>query len=519
MHNNKIQEGLDSINRIKLIMGYNLEKTLNENKSIILKEDINSFPWCVRFGNAWPLDPKNQKSKEYTSVKTNGSGGFESTGANYQNFNTPYIVNKETHRFFADGTYWKKSPDEKKWIEGVYKCNEDISIKSTGQNGSILFDENTKPTNKPKKSILPPQEKEEDGNYVMTDWGMKKMPKAEFPSLGDLYDTPEPQEPEQQPEFSDANSSNIYHEHNYIYTRYENKEPKKYYFKDRENGYTYKHYYDRYLNDREKWRNDNDLISIIKNHPHAALAVAGLATLLIPPPVGPALFLAFNVADSGLYYSEGDNYSAGLSLVFAAVPYAGKVLPKLFSLGGEGISKVTNVLKKGGAGAAELSQAEEAGLKELVENSGKLTFLGNVGKISGSFINFITKTTPYRFLRFLAGGSKTFPQVSNLFGTTIQMGGVAYTYDKVYKRYTENLSIVEKGTYVTSGGKEIKATQDRILQAKKEIKEVDEQIVELKKKYEKSIKNGSFQKNEGVSAIANDTTKMNNFVANMSWEE
>ena len=30
-NNNKLQEGLDSVNRMKLLMGYDMSKTLNEN--------------------------------------------------------------------------------------------------------------------------------------------------------------------------------------------------------------------------------------------------------------------------------------------------------------------------------------------------------------------------------------------------------------------------------------------------------------------------------------------------------
>ena len=62
---NKIQEGLESIERIKLLMGYSLDKTLTENKETILVEQVTSID------NTYVKKPKVFKYPDVPVPKTN----------------------------------------------------------------------------------------------------------------------------------------------------------------------------------------------------------------------------------------------------------------------------------------------------------------------------------------------------------------------------------------------------------------------------------------------------------------
>jgi hypothetical protein len=57
-NNNKLQEGLESVNRMKLLMGYDMSKTLNENLN---EQSVIGTPVYGNFSNYKPTYPKNTK--------------------------------------------------------------------------------------------------------------------------------------------------------------------------------------------------------------------------------------------------------------------------------------------------------------------------------------------------------------------------------------------------------------------------------------------------------------------------
>jgi hypothetical protein len=444
-----INEGLESLDRIKLMMGYSLEKTLNENKTTILNEDVYSFPWCVRFGTDWPLDPKNSKTKTYTSVKVNGSGGFQSTNATYQTFNTPYIINQETYRFFSDGTYWKKSPDGKKWIPGVYKCNEENTIKSAGQNGSILFDEDTKPITsmvdkryKPKKSIFSPTPEENYYNssnkegYVMTNWGMKKMPKSEFPTTGDMWDAPKPEPPHLGQTYVSNARQGLSGEVVWKYDRWENGEIVPYSFRDVKGGKEYTKYYNLYEKDLTRWQKDTNFIWHLINNPHARNEVLSMASLLIPL-IGVAISSGIMVYDASLYYNEGDKKHAGLCLAFAALPGVSKIFGKVVKLSAPQISKVLKFISNNGKGVEALTIEEKAAVKEIIDNSSKLGQLAKAGASVIKLATTIATAPPLKFIQLMRSLKTNVPIIYNLLSVGVQIGGTMYAYDKVWDMYNK----------------------------------------------------------------------------------
>ncbi len=61
---------------------------------------------------------------------------------------------------------------------------------------------------------------------------------------------------------------------------------------------------------------------------HEALEVVGLVAIFFPP-IGTAISVAAGLVNAGLYAKEGDNYSAGLNLMFSTLPLIGPIVNKI----------------------------------------------------------------------------------------------------------------------------------------------------------------------------------------------
>ena len=106
---------------------------------------------------------------------------------------------------------------------------------------------------------------------------------------------------------------------------------------------------------------------------HMGLDIIALAVAFIPY-VGPFLSAGIEVGHSALYYKEGDRATAGLSLIFAAIPFLGRI-PGIRNISGVARRKLIQKLNTGKV----LSISEEKYIKHILKN--KKSLIKGIGKI------------------------------------------------------------------------------------------------------------------------------------------
>lgn len=103
MDNVKLQEGLDSLNRIKLLMGYDMSKTLTEN--IDEQDDEQQDVEDIKKGGKAEIDDYNKKEGFFTILTPNNKGMYVPNGTKILKTATEKDWNLDTW----PGTKWYKS--------------------------------------------------------------------------------------------------------------------------------------------------------------------------------------------------------------------------------------------------------------------------------------------------------------------------------------------------------------------------------------------------------------------------
>ena len=181
---------------------------------------------------------------------------------------------------------------------------------------------------------------------------------------------------------------------------------------------------------KQKWTNVFDMPETM----HMVNTVGSLVSLLFGP-IGLALSTAYSLNDAQQYYEEGDNYQAGLALVFAFVPGAAKVSKGL----------IRKIVTKSGV----LSKAERAVLMYASKN--KSLIQNKIGNLIKSGIES-GRLNPYAFdaPKWLTNvGKGTFKlaygATKYVVAPAIGVGAVAAGYDKAYDYITPTYDeLVEK---------------------------------------------------------------------------
>jgi len=256
-----------------------------------------------------------------------------------------------------------------------------------------------------------------------------------FGQQGDLWGTPKPEPPVQETSISQSGGL-ASKKFNWAYSRYENKVKKEYKFNDYYKGPIYNKYYDRFEKDLKNWTMENTWVYKVTHDPHVALQVSSMAALLIPV-IGPALSSGLQLADSSLYYSEGNNYEAGLTAVFALIPASKYLIPSIKKISTKGLAKVLKVLSNGGKDINTLSSAEKTVANEIVQSSSELARLAKIGSVKLKIFNALVKAkgNVKGFLNFAKTVKLNYPKLTFLVGTGMEVGGVFYGYDKLYNYY------------------------------------------------------------------------------------
>jgi hypothetical protein len=159
---------------------------------------------------------------------------------------------------------------------------------------------------------------------------------------------------------------------------------------------------------------------------------------MVIPGIGIYISLASDLALSGLYYSQGKNYDAGLTLAFAIIPFGqiANKIPGVKQLGENGFKKLLRKVTKASTTQKynKLSDIEKETLKNMINN--KEWAISTVTPI-------VKKMTIYELSKLLSleqllkiiykyikwGKKNPFKNM------LIQIGGIWYTYDKLSDIY------------------------------------------------------------------------------------
>jgi peptidoglycan hydrolase-like protein with peptidoglycan-binding domain len=160
---------------------------------------------------------------------------------------------------------------------------------------------------------------------------------------------------------------------------------------------------------------------------HIALPVLAMVTTAFPP-----LSIAIELVDAGLYYAEGDNYSAGLGLCFALITFGG------FNLLSKGMSTSEKVIlmkkaqKEASGEVVEYSVKEKKLLESLggVDSPKYIKYVRRAGKIK-SIMNMMDEihsiTVLHKVVWWMV--KKGYLPASFLTRNGITIGGTFCTWD------------------------------------------------------------------------------------------
>jgi peptidoglycan hydrolase-like protein with peptidoglycan-binding domain len=167
---------------------------------------------------------------------------------------------------------------------------------------------------------------------------------------------------------------------------------------------------------------------------HVLLPLGSIVISVVFPPTWIALGAAalLELGDAALYYSvDKDPYSAGLSAIFAFIPFAQlKFLPEVYKLGKTGIQKLLRkvILKEGGFIDEELKALQE--IKENYERLSKLSKINMAKKLT--LITLRGLKTAKDFLKWTTKLiDKGLLNPESLGQTGLLVGGSFYTWDKI----------------------------------------------------------------------------------------
>jgi hypothetical protein len=173
-------------------------------------------------------------------------------------------------------------------------------------------------------------------------------------------------------------------------------------------------------------KNIEDFGNFIYEYRHGLIDIAAIGSLFIPF-VGPAISMGLELANSSLYFSEGDPYMAGFSLVFALIPGIGEI-PAVKKLGRDGLAKL---LKKARIQDAKFTKTELEALEQINKNKKwlKLTASKEASKLLVQ--STFKKLSLPQIVRGMYNLSLKHPTKFNLAKIGLIIGGVWYSYEKL----------------------------------------------------------------------------------------
>ena len=184
---------------------------------------------------------------------------------------------------------------------------------------------------------------------------------------------------------------------------------------------------------------------------HNLVSVLEFGSVFIPI-AGPFISAGFGLGNAALYYNEGDEKNAGLSVLFSLLPFVNKI-PGFKKIGESVFSNLVKKLSSKG-GKITLTPLENDILKNIKANEGVLKSELN-NKVKQMAINSLktTKGLNPNTKKNLIGISKFGLQ----FGTYM---GIGVGYNKIYDYYGNKKQEQELDKLIKRGADENPATAD-----------------------------------------------------------
>jgi len=169
-----------------------------------------------------------------------------------------------------------------------------------------------------------------------------------------------------------------------------------------------------------------------KEDRHLLMDIAAVGAFFIPV-VGPFLSLGIELANAGLYYSEGDKEGAGFALAFALIPMGELVgkIPAVRNLGRNGLASLIRKARTGG----KLTKTEAEAVEQINKNK-KWLSLKAAKEASKIFIKGkLKKATLKDIVYGVYKYAKKHPNKFSLAKNGLVIGGIWYSYAKLVEIY------------------------------------------------------------------------------------
>ena len=178
---------------------------------------------------------------------------------------------------------------------------------------------------------------------------------------------------------------------------------------------------------------NREMAEFVSEHKHTLLDIASIGALFIPV-FGPLLSLGLELANAGLYYSEGDDYMAGFSLAFSLIP-GGELFAKIPAIKKLGRNGLADIIKKVRMNR-RLTKDEMEVFQKIVKES---DWISKTAKLNASILIKAQKILKRMNLKDLVYSvykfSKKYPKTFNISKLGLSIGGVFYTFEKLAEIY------------------------------------------------------------------------------------
>jgi len=173
--------------------------------------------------------------------------------------------------------------------------------------------------------------------------------------------------------------------------------------------------------------------NLMYEYRHGLIDIAAFGTFFIPL-MGPFISLGLELANSGLYFAEGENYSGGLALVFTLIPFSeiARKIDAVEKIGNNGLKKL---LQKTAIKNAKYTDDEIKVLKSINDNKKWITTRASRQAVKET-IKATFKGQPLkRIITTMYYLGKRNPKLLNISKMGLIVGGLWYSYDKLAEIY------------------------------------------------------------------------------------
>jgi hypothetical protein len=166
-------------------------------------------------------------------------------------------------------------------------------------------------------------------------------------------------------------------------------------------------------------------IEEMARYKHEIIGLASFGAFFIPF-IGPFLSLGLELSDAALYAQEGDEYMAGLSLMFSLIPFF-EIIPGAKKFSRDAAAKILKKLRAN----AKLTPEEKEFVKTLVSNKKVL----KTKLLTEVMFKILVKMPISKQVLFLHKLSLKFPTIFKLSNVVFKIGGVYLAWDTIAKYF------------------------------------------------------------------------------------